>query len=81
MGYCSPFTLEGEVTTDQIIGTFGIALGANILTILAVYGMVQVARAEREERETGKKVPVPPYIYLSILGPAAFAASCLYYIS
>lgn len=56
-------------------------MGANILTILAVYGMVQVSRAEREERETGKKVPVPPYIYVSILGPAGIAAGCLYWIS
>lgn len=56
-------------------------MGANVLTLLAVYGMVQVARAEREERETGKKVPVPGYIYLSILLPAALAASCLYFIS
>lgn len=72
---------RNELTPDQIIGTFGIAMGANILTLIAVYGMVQVSRAEREERETGKKVPVPPFIYIIILAPAALAASCLYYIS
>ena len=56
-------------------------MGANALTILAVYGMVQVARAEREERETGKKVSVPPFIYVCIVVPAFFSAACLYYIS
>lgn len=69
------------MTTDQIIGTFGIVLGSNILTALAIYGMVQVSRAEREQRETGKKIPVPPYIYVAILAPLGFAISCLYYIS
>lgn len=69
------------MTTDQIIGTFGIVLGSNILTAMAIYGMVHVARAEREERETGMKVPVPTYIYVAILGPMGFAIACLYYIS
>lgn len=69
------------MTADQIIGTFGIAMAANVLTILAVYGMFQVARAERQARETGEKVPVPPYVYFLILVPAGLAASCLYYIS
>ena len=31
--------------------------------------------------QTGKKVPVPPFIYLAILGPIALAATGLYWIS
>lgn len=81
MGYCSRLALEARLTADQIIGTFGIALGANVLTILAIYGMVQVSKAERQTRETGEKVPVPPYVYLLIIVPGALTAACLYYIS
>lgn len=69
------------MTEDQIIGAFGIALGANALTIGAVYAMVQIAKADREQRENGQKVPVPPVYYFCIVGPALLAAACLYYIS
>ena len=58
----------------QIVATLGISMAANLLCIMAVFGMVQVSKHERD------KTKPPGYVFALILVPAVLTISCLWFI-
>jgi hypothetical protein len=61
--------------------TFAAAMAANIFTAMAVIGVIQFSRLDRQAKAEGRKISAPGYLYVLILLPAVMAVSAIYSVS